>query len=88
LPDIGNRQKGPGEFLLFDALVEEVFNDTSNRVGGFMRVLLVLFLICLALLEYFYQFSAHMQSGSPADIASHEKSEGVRLPPRQDHQGH
>jgi len=53
-----------------------------------MRVLLILFLLCLVLLEYFYHYATNVQSASSADVTPQEKSEGVRHPPRQDHQGH
>jgi len=53
-----------------------------------MRILLILFLAGLALLEYFYHYSAIMQSASVADVTPQENPEGVRHPPRQDHQGH
>ena len=44
--------------------------------------------VCLALVEYFYHYAANVQSASLANVAPQEKSEGMRLPPRQDHQGH
>ncbi len=53
-----------------------------------MRVLLILFLVGLALVEYFYHYAANLQSASLANVTPQEKSEGVRHPPRQDHQGH
>jgi len=53
-----------------------------------MRVLLILFLIGLALVEFFYHYSANVQSESLADVTAQEKSEEVRHPPRQDHHGH
>jgi len=51
-----------------------------------MRVLLVLFLVGLALVEFFYHYAANLQSASSATPQA--ESEGVRHPPRQDHQGH
>ena len=53
-----------------------------------MRVLLVLFLVGLALVEYLYHYSANVQSAVSADVTPRESSSGVRLPPRQDHHGH
>jgi len=77
----------PG-FVLVTACVVDAINDTSNWVGGFMKVLLIVFLLGLALVEYFYHYAANVQSASSADVTPQEKSEGVRHPPRQDHQGH
>jgi hypothetical protein len=53
-----------------------------------MRVLLVLFLLGLALVEYFYHYSANLESAPLAGVTPQEKSPGLRQPPRADHQGH
>jgi len=54
-----------------------------------MRVfLLVLLLLCLAALEYFYHFSAHMQSAEFTDVTTPVKSAPVRPPPQHEHHSH
>jgi hypothetical protein len=53
-----------------------------------MRVLLILFLVGLALVEYFYHYSANLESAPLAEVTSQEKSPGLRQPPQTDHHGH
>ncbi len=53
-----------------------------------MKVLLILFLIGLALVEFFYHYWANLQSAPLAEVAPQENSAGVHRPPEQNHHSH